>query len=152
MIFVYCKQLSRNPSTREWECKPILTGDEYFCGVDHANRITRLVNFFDGTCDLDDIRPQGTFWNDRVLWSQFTCRVTRTPRTSSCRRRHGGWRWWGRGAVDRFKMDVIEGLGVWEVSVGYEQGWKECKWLGQGTTQSDGEVQLSLKAFVVKAS
>lgn len=47
------------------ETDTVVRGDEDFCGVDHADGVTNVVNFFDGGGDLDDVGPEGALWDER---------------------------------------------------------------------------------------
>lgn len=47
------------------EADTVVGGDEDFCGIDHANGVAGVVDCFDGGSDLDDVRPEGAFRDER---------------------------------------------------------------------------------------
>lgn len=67
--------------------------DEDFSGVDHADGVTDVVNFFYGRGDLDDVGPEGALWDER-----------------------GGVR---RGMRE---VEIVESGCIWIVGVGDEEG------------------------------
>lgn len=47
------------------ETNTVVGRNEDFGGVDHADGVTNVVNFFYGGGDLDDVRPEGALWDER---------------------------------------------------------------------------------------